>query len=255
MPAKPHGTQPPTQSGEFGHCSRRSPSATSRWTCLRMQLRQAMQRSRRPKRLSRRQTRMPPREIAKTAPVRTGSANPEIAPVVQPAALKTNEGAAFPPGVSVTIVEPQDVPALPKDGNQAVQATVPLPPEAVGVACLAPGGGERRRESAIRHRQSLRSRRRRCSRCRASCELVWTCGERRARRPLSTDSACSMSEAKASPRIMPRRATGMLRAAEQGNIKAMHNLAVAESGRKDETTELFDGRKVVRRGGSSRSLR
>jgi localization factor PodJL len=170
-------------------------------------------------------------EIAKTVPVRTGTADPEIAPVVQPASLTTNDGTALPPGVTVTIVEPQDVPALPKDGTQAVR--MPMPPEGVGAVSLrqAATNGDPKAQYAIGNRYAQ--------------------GEGVARDAVQAvtwfELAANGGLAPAQYRlgVLYERGEGVAkdhakardwyaRAAEKGNVKAMHNLAVAVSGSKDE---------------------
>jgi localization factor PodJL len=234
MPAKPHGTQPPTRSGE----SDISPPVTVGDVEIDMAP-DAVSASDAavavPEAVVAPGNTDATTEIVKAAPVRTGSANPEIAPVVQPAALKSNEGAAFPPGVSVTIVEPQDVPALPKDSIQAVQARVPLPPEAVGPLDLrqSAASGDAKAQYAIANRY-------------AQGEGVPR-DAAQAANWFGLAASAGLAPAQYRLGVLYERGEGVakdpakahdwyVRAAEQGNIKAMHNLAVAESGRKGETT-------------------
>ena len=233
MPAKPHGTQPPTRSGE----SDIAPPVTVGDVEIDMAPDAA---SASDAAVAAPEGAVAPAdtdattEIAKTAPVRTGSADPEISPPVQPASLKTNDATAFPAGVSVTIVEPQDVPALPKDGNQAVQANIPMPAEALGPLSLrqTAASGDAKAQYVIATRV-------------AEGEGI----------PRDAVQAATWFELAASAGLAPaqyrlgvlyERGEGVaknhakarewyVRAAEQGNIKAMHNLAVAESGRKGET--------------------
>jgi len=233
-PAKPHGTQPPTRSGE----SDIPPPVTVGDVEIDMPEDAA---SASDAAVAAPEGAVAPSdtdaitEIAKTAPVRTGSADPEISPPVQPASLKTNDATAFPAGVSVTIVEPQDVPALPKDGNQAVQANIPMPAEAPGPISLRQmaASGDAKAQYAIATRY-------------AQGEGI----------PRDAVQAATWFELAASAGLAPaqyrlavlyERGEGVAKnhakarewyvlAAEQGNIKAMHNLAVAESGRKGETT-------------------
>jgi len=233
MPAKPHGTQPPTRSGE----SDIAPPVTVGDVEIDMAPDAA---SASDAAVAAPEAVVGPAdidattEIAKTAPLRTGSADPEISAPVQPASLKTNDATAFPAGVSVTIVEPQTTPALPKDGNQAVPASLPLPAQSVGPLSLrqAAANGDAKAQYAIGTRYAQ--------------------GEGVPRDAVQAATwfglAASAGLAPAQYRlgVLYERGEGIAkdhakardwyaRAAEQGNVKAMHNLAVAESGRKGET--------------------
>ncbi len=231
-PGKSHGTQPPTRSGELdiappvtvGDVEVDMPedAATAADAAVAA-----------PERVLAPIIEPATTEIAKTAPVRTGSADPEIAPVVQPVSLKAHESTTFPPGVSVTIVEPQDVPALPKDGGQAVRTNNPMPPEGAGAASLrqAAANGDAKAQYAIGYRYAQ--------------------GEGVARDAVQAANwfglAAKAGLAPAQYRlgVLYERGEGVAedhakardwyaRAAEKGNVKAMHNLAVAVSGSKDE---------------------
>jgi localization factor PodJL len=172
-------------------------------------------------------------EIAKTAPVRTGTANPEIAPVVQPASLKTDDSAALPPGVSVTIVEPQDVPSLPKSSAQTVQTTIPMPPEDVGSLALrtAAANGDAKAQYAVGYRYAQgEGVARDAVQAATWFELAAKAGLAPAQYRLGVLYERGEGVAKDSAKARDWYA----RAAALGNVKAMHNLAVAVSGTKDE---------------------
>jgi localization factor PodJL len=172
-------------------------------------------------------------EIAKSAPMRTGSAKPEIAPVVQPASLKTDDSAALPPGVSVTIVEPQDVPALPKNGTQIAQTTIPMPPEGVGSLALrtAAANGDAKAQYAVAYRYAQgEGVARDAVQAATWFELAAKAGLAPAQYRLGV--LYERGEGIAKDHVKAR--DWYARAAELGNVKAMHNLAVAVSGTKDE---------------------
>jgi localization factor PodJL len=172
-------------------------------------------------------------EIAKTAPVRTGSANPEIAPVVQPASLKTNESAAFPPGVSVTIVEPQDVPALPRDGAQTVQTSIPMPHEGVGSVSLrqAAVNGDAKAQYAIGYRYAQGEG---VARDAVQAAAWFTLAAKAGLAPAQYRLGVLYERGEGVAKDSAKARDWYARAAELGNVKAMHNLAVAVSGSTDE---------------------
>lgn len=172
-------------------------------------------------------------EIAKTARVRTGTADAEIAPVVQPASLKSNESATFPPGVSVTIVEPQEVSALPKDAAQVVQSNIPAPPEGVGAIALrqAAANGDAKAQYAIGYRYAQGEA---VARDPAQAVAWFTLAAKAGLPPAQYRLGVLYERGEGVAKDHTQARDWYARAAAKGNVKAMHNLAVAVSGSKDE---------------------
>jgi localization factor PodJL len=172
-------------------------------------------------------------EIAKTAPVRTGSANPEIAPLVQRASLKTDDGAVLAPGVTVTIVEPQDVPALPKDGAQTVQTNIPMPPEGVGSLALrtAAANGDAKAQYTVGYRYAQGEG---VARDAVQAAAWFTLAAKAGLAPAQYRLGVLYERGEGVAKDHVKARDWYARAAELGNVKAMHNLAVAVSGSTDE---------------------